>query len=104
MHSLMQKDKRLVWSTNCETSGSRSFTKAERRYRVTRKELKRLYILSRRTDPIFMADVLFCALIIVPQKQEGQLAKWMDTLSEYDFKIRNRAGRIHGNADVLFEN
>lgn len=51
-----------------------------------------------------MADVLFCALIIVPQKQEGQLAKWMDTLSEYDFKIRNRAGRIHGNADVLFEN
>lgn len=67
LHSLTQKDKKFVWSTNCETAGSMSLTKAERRYRVTRKELKRLYILSRRTDPIFMADVLFCALIIVPQ-------------------------------------
>lgn len=67
LHSLTQKDKKFIWSTNCETAGSRSLTKAERRYRVTRKEFKRLYILSRRTDPIFMADVLFCTLTIVPQ-------------------------------------
>ena len=35
------------------------------------------------------------------KEPEGQLARWLDTLSEYDFEIRHRAGRIHGNADAL---
>lgn len=84
LHSLTQKDKKFVWSTNCETAGSRSLTKAERRYRVTRKELKRLYILSRRTDPIFMADVFVLRTdhsaskwMVIFKEQEGQLSGYI---------------------------
>ena len=32
---------------------------------------------------------------------EGQVARWLETLSSYDMKIEHRAGRLHGNADGL---
>ena len=32
---------------------------------------------------------------------EGQLARWMDVLSTYDFTIEHRPGRLHKNADGL---
>ena len=32
---------------------------------------------------------------------EGQLARWLDVLSEYHSTITHRAGRSHGNADGL---
>lgn len=32
---------------------------------------------------------------------EGQLARWLYTLSKYDFEIRYRAGKTHANADAL---
>ena len=32
---------------------------------------------------------------------EGQLARWLEVLSEYDFKIEHRRGRSHLNADAL---
>lgn len=33
--------------------------------------------------------------------ESGMLARWLSTLSEYDFQIQHRAGRQHGNADGL---
>ncbi|KAJ8380732.1 hypothetical protein SKAU_G00015100 [Synaphobranchus kaupii] len=32
---------------------------------------------------------------------EGQVARWLEQLQGYDFKIRHRAGRLHWNADAL---
>ena len=32
---------------------------------------------------------------------EGQLARWLEILSEYDFVIEHRRGRSHMNADAL---
>lgn len=32
---------------------------------------------------------------------EGQLARWLETLSAYDYVIEHRAGRVHSNADAL---
>ena len=32
---------------------------------------------------------------------EGQVARWLEALQEYDFEIQHRAGRHHGNADAL---
>ncbi|KAJ8332318.1 hypothetical protein SKAU_G00426730 [Synaphobranchus kaupii] len=32
---------------------------------------------------------------------EGQVARWLEQLQGYDFEIRHRAGRLHGNADAL---
>ena len=32
---------------------------------------------------------------------EGQLAKWLERLQEYKFKVQHRQGRLHGKADGL---
>ena len=32
---------------------------------------------------------------------EGQLARWLEELQEYDMEVSHRAGRAHGNADAL---
>lgn len=88
--------------------GSRSLTKAERRYSITRKELLavvhfiktyRPYLYGRRF--VLRTDHSALKWMMSFKEPEGQLARWLDTLSEYDFEIRHRAGRIHGNADAL---
>lgn len=33
---------------------------------------------------------------------EGQLARWLEELQEFDFEILHRLGRRHGNADALY--
>ena len=35
------------------------------------------------------------------KEPESQLARWMETLSEYQFDIQHRPGKKHGNADGL---
>jgi len=32
---------------------------------------------------------------------EGQLARWLERLQQYDFEVLYRKSRIHGNADGL---
>lgn len=32
---------------------------------------------------------------------EGQLARWSEVLQEYNLEVRDRAGRLHSNADAL---
>ncbi|KAJ8954602.1 hypothetical protein NQ318_003134 [Aromia moschata] len=32
---------------------------------------------------------------------EGQVARWMERLQQYNFKIMHRSGKTHGNADTL---
>ncbi|XP_063863877.1 uncharacterized protein LOC135102526 [Scylla paramamosain] len=32
---------------------------------------------------------------------EGQLARWLGLLEQYDYRMEHRPGRIHGNADCL---
>lgn len=32
---------------------------------------------------------------------EGQVAKWLEILQEYDFEVQHRPGRKHANADAL---
>ena len=32
---------------------------------------------------------------------EGQLARWLEELQEYDMEVCHRAGKAHGNADAL---
>ncbi|XP_041930311.1 uncharacterized protein LOC121694287 [Alosa sapidissima] len=35
------------------------------------------------------------------KEPEGQLARWLKALRDYDMEIQHRAGRLHGNADAL---
>ena len=32
---------------------------------------------------------------------EGQLARWMEELSQFDMSVVHRAGKLHANADAL---
>ena len=87
---------------------SRVLSKAERRYSVTRKEMLavvsflhhfRPYLLGRRfklrTDH---GSLLWLRSFKEP---EGQLARWLEQLEEYDFDVVHRQGKLHVNADVL---
>ena len=88
--------------------GSYALTPEQRKYCTTRKELLnvvrftrqyRHYLVGRpftvRTDH---ASLVWLVRFKEPQ---GQLARWMEELSQYNIILRHRAGRKHINADAL---
>ena len=88
--------------------GSYALTPEQRRYCTTRKELLALvrfcrqyrhYLLGRqftvRTDHNSLTWLTRFKLI------EGQLARWLEELSQYNMVIMHRSGKKHGNADGL---
>ena len=87
--SQMQEDE----SERVIAYGSRVLTKPEHHYCVTRRELRREFIL--RTDHGSLTWLWNF------KQPEGQLAHWLERLQEYNFKIYHRPGRKHQNADAL---
>nr|VZH96027.1 unnamed protein product [Spirometra erinaceieuropaei] len=87
---------------------SRSLTKAERRYCVTRKEMLALTHFVEECRPYlqyrpFVVRTDHSALTWLRnfRNPEGQVARWQEKLAEYDFECVFRPGRQHGNADAL---
>ena len=87
---------------------SRVLTRPERRYCVTRQELLavvvfiqhfRPYLLGRRF--LLRTDHGSLTWLSNFKEPEGQLARWLERLQEYDFTILHRPGRKHQNADSL---
>jgi hypothetical protein len=87
---------------------ARAFSKVEKRYCVTRRELLACvgairhfhhYLLGAR----FTVRTDHNSLIWLCHFREldGQLARWLETLAQYDFEIIHRKGKQHGNADGL---
>ncbi|KAJ8933607.1 hypothetical protein NQ318_002770 [Aromia moschata] len=53
-------------------------------------------------DPTIAEPLLKNAAHLEPEENpEGQVARWMERLQQYDFKIKHRSGKTHGNADTL---
>ncbi len=88
---------------------SKSLSGAERNYCTTRRELLavvhfathfRQYLLGRRfvvrTDHSSLRW-----LVRMKDPMQGQFARWLEILSEFQFSIEHRAGISHGNADAL---
>ena len=88
--------------------GSFALTKEQKRYCTTRKELLavvrftrqyRYYLLGRpftvRTDHSSLTWLLNF------KEPQGQLARWMEELSQYNMVLKHRAGKSHSNADAL---
>lgn len=87
---------------------SKALSKAEKNYCVTRKELlaivktlehfhKYLY-----GQPFLLrTDHASLTWILDFKNPEGQVARWIERLQEYQFKIEHRRGQMHGNADAL---
>ena len=87
---------------------SRSLNKPERNYCVTRKELLAViasiaqfhhYLYGRRF--IVRSDHASLQWLMNFKQPEGQTARWLQKLQEYDFEIVHRPGRMHGNADAM---
>ena len=87
---------------------SRTFDKAQRNYCVTKCELLAVVHFVRHFRPYlygrrFTVRTDHSALqwLLNFKEPEGQLVRWMETLSEYQFDIQHRPGKKHGNADGL---
>ena len=87
---------------------SRLLTKPERRYCVTRRELLAVVTFIHHFRPHLLGqrfslrtDHGSLTWLANFKEPEGQLARWLERLQEYDFSITHRPGRKHLNADAL---
>lgn len=87
---------------------SRTLDKAQRNYCVTRRELLAVVHFVRHFRPYLYGrkftvrtDHSSLQWLLNFKEPEGQLARWMESLSEYQFDIQHRPGKKHGNADGL---
>ena len=87
---------------------SRSLTKAERRYSVTRQELLavvtfmhhfRHYLLGKHF--VLRTDHSSLKWLQSFKKPQGQFARWLECLQEFNFEVVHHKGQLHNNADSL---
>ena len=81
---------------------SKCFSKSERRYCVTRRELLAIvsgikafhhYLYGQHF--LVRSDHGALRWLFNFKRPEGQIARWLELLSTYDFTIQHRAGRVH---------
>ena len=87
---------------------SRTLTRAQRNYCVTRRELLAVVFFVRYFRPYLYGrhftirtDHGSLRWLINFRNPEGQVARWLQILGEYDYEIVHRAGKSHQNADSL---
>jgi hypothetical protein len=87
---------------------SKTLSKPERNYCATRKELLAIvtsidhfhhYLYGR--NFLLRTDHAALRWLLNFKTPEGQLARWIQKLQQYDFEIQHRRGKSHGNADAL---
>lgn len=87
---------------------SRTLTKPERNYCVTRKELLAVIYFIEHFRPYTLGNSFTLRTdhnslkwLWNFKEPEGQLARWLQKLQEYTFTIIHRPGKMHTNADAL---
>jgi len=87
---------------------SRVFNGTKRNYCPTRRELLavitslqhfRHYLLGNKV--ILLTDHHSLKWLRTFKRPEGILARWIETLAEFDFEVEHRAGRLHSNANAI---
>ena len=87
---------------------SRALTKQERKYATTKKELLSMvaftkhfkhYLLGK--EFVLRTDHNSLRWLHNFQGLEGQLARWIEQLANFQYKIVHRPGKLHKNADAL---
>ena len=88
--------------------GSKKLSKSERNYCVTRRELLSIvwfmehfkhYLIGR--PFLVRTDHNSLRWLFSFKEPEGQVARWLERLSAFNFKIEHRPGIRHGNSDAL---
>jgi len=87
---------------------SRTLGKSEKKYCVTRKELLAMVTFIRHFRPYLLGrkftlrtDHSSLKWLQQLKEPEGQMARWLEQLQEYNFEIIHRAGNKHANADAM---
>lgn len=87
---------------------SKIMTATQRKYCTTRKELLAIVTFTRQFRHYLLGgqflvrtDHNSLTWLLNFQNIEGQLARWIEELSQYDMIIQHRPGKKHGNADAL---
>ena len=87
---------------------SKTLAKPGTRYCVTRRELLVVVRAVEHFHPylygnrfIIRTDHASLQWLLSFKNPEGQMARWIQKLQQYDFTIAHRPGRSHGNADAL---
>ena len=102
LSQLQDDEEKVIWYA------SKKLSRAQRQYCVTRRELLaaviflqefRHYILGQ--EFILRTDHNSLRWIFTFKSPQGQLSRWLEVLSQYNFKIIHREGKKHGNADAL---
>ena len=90
------------------TYASRVLSKQERNYCVTRKELLPVVTFLQHFKQYLIGspftirtDHSTLTWLQNFKQPEGQLARWLEKLQEFQFTIVHRPGKAHGNADAL---
>ncbi|UYV81700.1 hypothetical protein LAZ67_20002038, partial [Cordylochernes scorpioides] len=87
---------------------SKTLSKPERNHCVTRRELLAIvksiehfhhYLYGQKF--LLRTDHAALRWLLNFKSPEGQLARWIQLLQEYDMEIQHRKGKSHGNADAL---
>ncbi|MCG8033309.1 MAG: DDE-type integrase/transposase/recombinase [Candidatus Thiodiazotropha taylori] len=87
---------------------SKSLTKPQRNYCTTRKELLAVvtfvqtfkqYLIGR--EFLIRSDNSSLKWLVSFKNPEGQIARWIEVLSHYNYKLEHRPGSRHKNADGL---
>ena len=87
---------------------SRTLSRPERRYCVTRRELLAVVTFVQHFRPYLLGQEFILrtdhgSLMWLTnfKEPEGQLARWLECLQEFNFETVHRPGKKHGNADAL---
>ena len=87
---------------------SKCLSRSERQYCTTRRELLAVVIAIKHYHHYLIGqnftvrtDHGSLQWLMRFKNCEGQIARWIETLSAYTFTVQHRAGRIHNNADAL---
>ena len=87
---------------------STAMNRAQQRYCVTHKELLAVVVAVKRFKTylsgrkfLLRTDHASLRWVMRVKDPEGMLARWIATLSTFDFDVEHRAGSKHGNADGL---
>jgi len=88
--------------------GSKLLSKPERRYCTTRRELLAVVYFTRHFRAFLMGQKFTLCTdhgsltwLTNFKDPEGQLARWLEQLQEFDFEIVHKRGKKHTNADAL---
>ena len=88
--------------------GSQPLSKPERWYYVTRRELLAVVFFVNQFRPYLLGkhfklntDHGALTWLMSFKEPEGQMARWLEKLQEYDFEIKHHRGRKQTNADAL---